>query len=161
MFAHRISILKKYIVSLAEFRDFFAQNYGPVLDAVIMMDRFTHRSRGFGFVTFESAQSSRKLLSGAAGSRKMELWGKVVEIKAAEPKPKLHTRVPNPSTTTAPTTTTPPAYYYPPVMMPAPPPLYYGNDQPDGMIPYGYVPVYYAPGYVPDPLFLADHPIVG
>ena len=39
-------------VTEEEFREFFEQ-YGAVADAVVMFDRDTHRSRGFGFVTFE------------------------------------------------------------------------------------------------------------
>jgi RNA recognition motif-containing protein len=35
-----------------EFRSFFEQ-YGTVVDSVVMFDRDTRRSRGFGFVTFE------------------------------------------------------------------------------------------------------------
>lgn len=34
-----------------EFRTFF-EHFGGVLDSVVMFDRETHRSRGFGFVTF-------------------------------------------------------------------------------------------------------------
>jgi RNA recognition motif-containing protein len=35
-----------------EFREFFEQ-YGTVVDSIVMFDRDTRRSRGFGFVTFE------------------------------------------------------------------------------------------------------------
>ena len=34
-----------------QFRTFFEQ-FGELLDSVVMFDRDTHRSRGFGFVTF-------------------------------------------------------------------------------------------------------------
>jgi RNA recognition motif-containing protein len=39
-------------VTEEEFREFFEQ-YGTVVDSVVMFDRDTRRSRGFGFVTFE------------------------------------------------------------------------------------------------------------
>jgi hypothetical protein len=39
-------------VTEEEFREFFEQ-YGAVADSIVMFDRDTHRSRGFGFVTFE------------------------------------------------------------------------------------------------------------
>ena len=38
----------------AAFRQYF-ETFGAVTDAVVMLDRETNRSRGFGFITFESA----------------------------------------------------------------------------------------------------------
>lgn len=38
-------------VSDKEFLHFFEQ-FGPIIDSVVMLDRVTKRSRGFGFVTF-------------------------------------------------------------------------------------------------------------
>ena len=38
-------------VSDEEFLHFFEQ-FGPIIDSVVMLDRVTKRSRGFGFVTF-------------------------------------------------------------------------------------------------------------
>lgn len=38
-------------VSDGQFLEFFKQ-FGPVIDSVVMLDRTTKRSRGFGFVTF-------------------------------------------------------------------------------------------------------------
>jgi len=38
-------------VTDAEFRAFF-ESYGEIIDSVVMFDRDTGRSRGFGFVTF-------------------------------------------------------------------------------------------------------------
>lgn len=35
------------------FRQYF-EKFGRLVDAVVMMDRNTQRSRGFGFVTFEA-----------------------------------------------------------------------------------------------------------
>lgn len=49
-----------------EFRDFFS-NFGEVKEQQIMRDHSTGRSRGFGFVTFESDQSVDDLL--AKGNR--------------------------------------------------------------------------------------------
>jgi RNA recognition motif-containing protein len=39
-------------VTEEEFREFFEQ-FGTLIDSVVMFDRETRRSRGFGFVTFE------------------------------------------------------------------------------------------------------------
>lgn len=35
----------------------FFNQFGPVIDSIVMVDRLTKRSRGFGFVTFANAVS--------------------------------------------------------------------------------------------------------
>jgi RNA recognition motif-containing protein len=35
----------------------FFNQFGPIVDSVVMVDRLTKRSRGFGFVTFANAVS--------------------------------------------------------------------------------------------------------
>ncbi|KAJ8609500.1 hypothetical protein CTAYLR_005465 [Chrysophaeum taylorii] len=67
-------------VTEAEFRQYF-ERFGAVVDAVVMYDRNTLRSRGFGFVTFADLESARAVLS-----QQHELQGKFVEVKSAEPK---------------------------------------------------------------------------
>lgn len=42
----------RYKVTDEEFLEFFSQ-FGTVVDAIVMFDRDTRRSRGFGFVTYE------------------------------------------------------------------------------------------------------------
>ena len=44
-------------VTSEEFRDFFGK-FGLLVDSVVMFDRETQRSRGFGFVTFEDPVSA-------------------------------------------------------------------------------------------------------
>ena len=81
-----------------EFTSFFEQ-FGPVLDSIVMVDRNTMRSRGFGFVTFKNPETSRKVLEmgatipreeGSTGATpqisRLEMGGKMIEIKPAEPK---------------------------------------------------------------------------
>ncbi|XP_023530403.1 heterogeneous nuclear ribonucleoprotein 1 [Cucurbita pepo subsp. pepo] len=65
-----------------EFRDFFMQ-YGEVQEHQIMRDHSTSRSRGFGFITFETEQAVDELL---ANGNRLEFAGSQVEIKKAEPK---------------------------------------------------------------------------
>lgn len=65
-----------------EFRDFFSQ-FGEVKEHQIMRDHATSRSRGFGFITFETEQSVDDLL---AKGNKLDMAGSQVEIKKAEPK---------------------------------------------------------------------------
>ena len=42
-------------------REFFA-GYGKVVDATVMLDRETGRSKGFGFVTFEDTHDTERLV---------------------------------------------------------------------------------------------------
>ena len=60
------------------FREYFCQ-FGAVKDAVVMLDRTTDRSRGFGFVTFENDADVEKVLS-----TENTIMGKWVEVKRAE-----------------------------------------------------------------------------
>ena len=67
-------------VSEQDFRAYF-ERFGPVVDAVVMFDRNTLRSRGFGFVTFADLDAARQVIATSH-----ELQGKFVEVKSAEPK---------------------------------------------------------------------------
>lgn len=49
-----------FVVTEMEFREFFEQ-FGVVVDSVVMFDRETQRSRGFGFVTFHDPVSLSSL----------------------------------------------------------------------------------------------------
>jgi len=62
------------------FSEYFCQ-FGAVKDAVVMLDRTTDRSRGFGFVTFENDADVEKVLS-----TENTIMGKWVEVKRAEPR---------------------------------------------------------------------------
>ncbi|KAL6136252.1 hypothetical protein ACLB2K_061551 [Fragaria x ananassa] len=75
-----------------EFSDFFSQ-FGEVKEHQIMRDHPTGRSRGFGFVTFETEQAVDNLLD---KGNKLEFAGAQVENKKAEPK-KQTTLPPPPS----------------------------------------------------------------
>mmetsp|Transcript_1071 Transcript_1071/g.2678 ORF Transcript_1071/g.2678 Transcript_1071/m.2678 type:complete len:184 (-) Transcript_1071:1324-1875(-) len=46
------AVFSSRFVTEEEFRTFFSQ-FGKLIDSVVMFDRETRRSRGFGFVTFE------------------------------------------------------------------------------------------------------------
>ncbi len=67
-------------VTNEDFRAYF-EDYGKITDAIVMIDRDTQRSRGFGFVSFEEEGAVAEVLS-----KNHELHGKTVEIKRAEPK---------------------------------------------------------------------------
>jgi RNA recognition motif-containing protein len=58
--------------------------YGEVADAVVVMDRDTGRSRGFGFVTFTVSDDGSKALAALNGAT---LDGRTIRCNEAQPKP--------------------------------------------------------------------------
>jgi len=79
--------LRIHLVTDAEFLEYF-EHFGKVIDSVIMYDRETNRSRGFGFVTFEHAAIALSVLSMAKKSNnKLTIKGRPCEVKVAYPKP--------------------------------------------------------------------------
>jgi len=63
-----------------EFRDYFAA-FGKMSDCVLMRDRNTGRSRGFGFVTYVNEEDKHKVLA-----TELELSGRKLDAKEAVPK---------------------------------------------------------------------------
>lgn len=59
----------------------FAQ-FGQITDTVIVMDRATNRSKGFGFITFETADQAEKAVQGMNGK---EIDGRTVKVSIAKP----------------------------------------------------------------------------
>jgi RNA recognition motif-containing protein len=80
--------MKLYIGNLSwntsqdELQSAFAQ-FGTVTDAVVMMDKFTGRSRGFGFVTMSSAAEGQAAIQGLHGK---PLGGRNLTVNEARPK---------------------------------------------------------------------------
>ncbi|KAE8144295.1 hypothetical protein BDV25DRAFT_134793 [Aspergillus avenaceus] len=66
-----------------DFKQFFMQ-FGRVIDATLMIDKDTGRPRGFGFVTFDSEAAVESALS-----RPLEILGKPIEVKKAQPRGNL------------------------------------------------------------------------
>jgi RNA recognition motif-containing protein len=66
-----------------EFRKYF-EKFGKVSESQIIKDRATGRSRGFGFITFESELTVEHVLS-----LSHQLSGKKVEVKKAEPRKRV------------------------------------------------------------------------
>ncbi|CAK0829010.1 unnamed protein product, partial [Prorocentrum cordatum] len=64
------------------FRDYF-QTFGKIVDIVVMKDRDTGNSRGFGFVTFDSTDAVDKVI---AQYKEHKIEGKWVETKRAQPR---------------------------------------------------------------------------
>ncbi|MCD5383022.1 RNA-binding protein [Candidatus Gracilibacteria bacterium] len=63
----------------AELTELFSE-YGTVTESVIVKDRETGRSRGFGFITFETEESA----SAATSADGVELNGRNLIVKIAE-----------------------------------------------------------------------------
>ncbi|KAJ4481067.1 hnRNP A1-gamma isoform [Lentinula aciculospora] len=61
-------------------KEFFA-TYGKVVDATVMLDRESGRSKGFGFVTFEDANNADQLVG-----KNIVLDEKQIEVKMAQPR---------------------------------------------------------------------------
>ncbi len=58
--------------------------YGQISEAKVIMDRETGRSRGFGFVTFESEADAQKALA----MNGTQLDGRTLKVNVAEDKPR-------------------------------------------------------------------------
>ncbi|OBA23459.1 Interdomain Rrm packing contributes To Rna recognition in the Rna15, Hrp1, anchor Rna 3, partial [Metschnikowia bicuspidata var. bicuspidata NRRL YB-4993] len=69
------------LVNEKDFNDFFSQ-FGRIIDAQLMIDKDTGRSRGFGFITYDSPEAVDKVCL----NKYLTLKGKAMEVKRAEPR---------------------------------------------------------------------------
>ena len=58
--------------------------YGNVVATNIVIDKFSNRSKGFGFVEFENAEDATKAMEALNNSEQM---GRNIAVKEALPKP--------------------------------------------------------------------------
>lgn len=66
----------------AGLKDLFAQ-YGEVVEAVIIKDRYSGRSKGFGFVTFTTEEAATAAEAEMAGK---DLEGRKIVVNVAKPR---------------------------------------------------------------------------
>ncbi|GBG92265.1 hypothetical protein CBR_g55034 [Chara braunii] len=66
----------------------YMSKFGDLDDVVVMKDRATGRSRGFGYVTFSNATDAEKVVQ-----MKHELGGRNMEVKVATPKEEMKSAV--------------------------------------------------------------------
>ena len=59
--------------------------FGTVSEAKVISDRDTGRSRGFGFVTFETSDDAQKAIAEMDGA---DIDGRAVRVNQAEDKPR-------------------------------------------------------------------------
>ena len=71
-----------WTVSESELKDAFAK-FGAVEEAVIITDRETGRSKGFGFVTFSSDEEANEAVEEMNGK---DLGGRRLTVNEARPK---------------------------------------------------------------------------
>lgn len=72
----------KYGIGTADLERIFSE-FGDVTDAIVITDRQTGRSKGFGFVTFESDDDAQKAIDAVNGS---EIDGRPVTVNVARPR---------------------------------------------------------------------------
>lgn len=74
-----------YSVTTDELRELFAQ-FGEVTDCIVLVDKFTGRSKGFGFVTFATAEQAD---AAVAAMNEADHKGRKLSVsKARPPKPR-------------------------------------------------------------------------
>ena len=62
----------------------FFEEYGEVTSAKVIMDKFTNRSRGFGFVEMSSQQEANDAIKGLSAK---EIDGRAISVSEAREKP--------------------------------------------------------------------------
>jgi len=72
-----------YAVTEGQLHDIFSQ-HGTVASARIVTDRYTGRSRGFGFVEMGSEEEARAAMAALNG---LELQGRVLKVNEARERP--------------------------------------------------------------------------
>lgn len=71
-----------YNVTTDQLRDKFSE-FGTVVDAIVLTDKFSGRSKGFGFVTMSSAEEAN---AAVAALNEQELDGRKMLVNVARPK---------------------------------------------------------------------------
>ena len=62
-------------------KDLFS-SYGEISEAVVIKDKYSNRSKGFGFVTFADEASASKAVSEMNGK---EVQGRAIKVSEAKP----------------------------------------------------------------------------
>lgn len=71
-----------YTINDAQLKDLFAQ-FGTVVSANVITDRFTGQSKGFGFVEMSTDEETEKAIQGLNGT---EIEGRKISVDIAKPR---------------------------------------------------------------------------
>jgi RNA recognition motif-containing protein len=71
-----------YDVTKESLTDMFKE-FGEITEAVVIVDRETNRSKGFGFVTFTKEEDAAKAIKELDGK---EIDGKSIKVNVAKPR---------------------------------------------------------------------------
>ncbi len=71
-----------FAVQDEDLRGFFAE-YGEVTSAKVIMDKFTNRSRGFGFVEMSNKEAAQKAIKELDGAT---VDGRAIKVNEAKPR---------------------------------------------------------------------------
>jgi cold-inducible RNA-binding protein len=80
--------MKLYVGNLAwaiddnKLKEIFSE-FGEVTEAVVIVDKFSKRSKGFGFVTFADGESGKKAIEAMNGK---EMEGRELRVNEAQPR---------------------------------------------------------------------------
>ncbi len=70
-----------YSVTSEQLKEFFAE-FGEVVEAIVIFDKMSGRSKGFGFVTFATDEEAKKALEASDGK---EMSGRNLRVSIARP----------------------------------------------------------------------------
>jgi len=75
-----------YNLSEEKLKELFSE-YGEVSEVVIVKDKYSGRSKGFGFITFAEDESAKKAISELNGK---EVDGRELKVNEARPREEGH-----------------------------------------------------------------------
>lgn len=70
-----------YTIDTAQLKDLFSK-FGNIVDCIVLTDRETRRSRGFGFVEFDNAEAAKKAIE---EMNQTEVNGRKINVNEAKP----------------------------------------------------------------------------
>lgn len=82
-----------FAVADEDLRSYFA-DYGEVTSAKVIMDKYTNRSKGFGFVEMSDDEAAQKAISELDGAT---VEGRSIKVSIAKPKEERPARSSKPS----------------------------------------------------------------